>query len=164
MEHFVSILASLSGADCGKTRSILSDFAELLNRHHFQGTNPNFAFDDSSLAKLPARIEESRIAQIVEHVAPLLLDSSRPEDIRAQAAFVLGKTNATGLREVLKALTSTESLPWEVARQCAFAFDALSETEGSSSIENDPRRAEEGFLRNNIPWDSVNQRVMVDDL
>lgn len=151
MPELAATLAGLNTPDRDARREALVGLADWLNGRA-----------DSGDAVPPASADA-----IAEGVAAILLDDAEAPDLRASAAFVLGKTHAPGAYlAVLRAIASPAPLPRDIARQCAFAFDVLDETVRPSEpalppSEFDPAR---DFRRHGIPWDDAGCGVAIEDV
>jgi hypothetical protein len=165
MTDLKSKLAVLSEADRDHKRALLRDLVELLNRQADRGTGSSYSFHDPELAALPVRLSDAQVRLIAEKVGPVLLDSNEAEDVRATAAFVLGKSHTVeSLGAITQVIASRARLPIEIARQCAFAFDVLADILADQYQGLDLDAIEKDFERHNIPWNSATHRVAVDDL
>jgi hypothetical protein len=165
MTDLKSKLAALSGADQDRKRAFLRDLVELLNRQADRGEGSSNSFHDPELAALPVRLSDAQVRLIAEKVGPVLLDFDEEDDVRATAAFVLGKTHTVeSLEAITQAIASPARLPREIARQCAFAFDGLADILADQSQGLDLDAIGKDFVRHNIPWDAATRRVAVDDL
>jgi len=160
-----SKLAALREADRDRKRALLRDLVELLNRQADRGEGSSYSFHDPEFAALPVRLSDAQARLIAEEVGPVLLDFNEAEDLRATAAFVLGKTHTIeSLRAIAEVIASPTQLPREIARQCGFAFDALADILAGQYQELNLEAIGGGFARHGIPWNAAIRRVDVDEL
>lgn len=158
-------LATLATADSHRKGTLLADLSELLNRSSYHGDGDGFSFHDPEMAALPARLSESDRRTIALKAGSILADSQESGPVRAAAAFVLGKTHAIeALESVVQVICAEGTLPDDVVRQCAFAYDMLSETCKSARPPADTGIIGRHFVRYGIPWDSADRRVIADEL
>ncbi len=166
MKNLDSLLAPLDEEDPQAKLLLLSDLAELLGRN----TRVNLdqdpgCFDSPEIEALPVHLEPTTIAQIARRVGPVLLDHNEDTDVRVTAAFVLGKTFDPGaLATVARAVSSPETLPRDVGRQCGFSFDTLWDSCGPGDPPVDLDAVEAGFKALGVPWDDQTRTVAVNDL
>ena len=152
------------GVDHDARRRLLDDLRELLLRH-FAPDQEHFPFHEPALEALPARLEPGMIARIAARAGRTLLDPAEADDIRATAAFVLGKTaHPAALAVIVRAVTGPAGLPAEARRQCGFAFDSLWPEcrPGGPPVDLDAVAA--GFKALGVPWDDQARKVAVNDL
>lgn len=157
-------LARLDGDDTAAKLRTLGDLRELFFRH-FIPESPDFSFHDPALEALPTRLEPGMIARIVARAGRALLGPAEPPEVRATAAFVLGKTaDARALDCVARAVAAPTGLSVDAGRQCGFAFDTLWEAcrPGNPPVDLDAVAA--GFRALGVPWDDDARKVAVDDL
>ncbi len=149
----------------GKVR-LLTDLAELLNRHRYHGgSNGNFTFMNQKIGNLPDRLTEAEVRGIAQRVGPLLIDALGSAQLRASAAFVLGKTDCTeALNSIVHAVTGADQLPAVVVRQCAYAYDALTQTCAPADTTIVPEIVGRHFMSYGIPWDTDRHEILVDEL
>lgn len=166
MSDFDSLLMTLDKSDLEAKRRLLGDLGELLGRN----TRVNLdqdpgCFDSPEIEALPVHLEPMTIAQIARRVGPVLLDQAEDTSIRVTAAFVLGKTFDPGaLATVARAVSSPETLPRDVGRQCGFSFDTLWESCGPGDPPVDLDAVEAGFKALGVPWNDQTRTVAADEI
>jgi hypothetical protein len=165
MTDLKSKLAAFSDVDRDRKRALLRDLVELLNRQADRGEGSSDSFHDPELAALTVQLSDAQVRLIAEKVGPVLLDFNEAEDVRATAAFVLGKTHTVeSLGAIIQVIASSARLPREIARQCAFAFDVLADVLADHNQGLDLDAIGKDFERHNIPWNTATHQVAVDDL
>ena len=147
-------------------RRLLGDLSEALTRHASHNKSPSqFSFHDPSLAALPTTLDPAMIDRIARRVGLVLLDHTEPDDIRATAAFVLGKTYVPcSLATVARAVSSPATLSAAAGRQCGFAFDVLWQVCGPGDPPVDLEAVAAGFKALGVSWDDAGRRVAVNEL
>ena len=145
-------------------RRLLGDLAELLTRHACHDKS-GFSFHDPALLALPTTLGPATIDRIARRVGPVLLDEAEPADVRATAAFVLGKAYIPySLATIARAVSPPTTLATEAGRQCGFAFDVLWQACGPGAPPVDLDAMAAGFKALGVLWDDAERRVAADEL
>lgn len=165
MADLAAKLRALHGEDPNRKEDLLAGIAELLTRSGCRGKGGRFSFHDPEIGALPDRLPDEMVRLIAMKLGSVLGNDLETKRLRAAAAFVLGKTHASdGLAAVMDAIAAPAPLPFEVARQCGFAFDARIETCGGNETELDLETIGCHFVSHGVPWNGTSQRVAVDEL